>query len=88
MAKWPRSRAKQAAIAFVIAFLSTVWVFVEIEMGYFQRFYFGPHKAYPYPYPDEHSAQMALYWDCGLTLLVVFAVLFAIQRIFIAARRD
>jgi hypothetical protein len=78
---------KQAAIAFAAAFLSAVWVFVEIETGYFQRFYFGPHKGYPYPYPDGHSAQMALYRDCGFAFVVVFGVLFSLQRIF-AARHD
>jgi hypothetical protein len=53
MAKWPKSRVKQAAIAFAVAFLATVWVFVQIEYGYFERFYFGPHKAYPYPFPTS-----------------------------------
>jgi hypothetical protein len=88
MAKWPKSRGKQATIAFVVAFLATVWVFVQIEYGYFERFYFGPHKAYPYPYPNAHSAQMALYRDCGFTLIGIFVVIFAVQRIFFAARHD
>jgi hypothetical protein len=88
MAKWPRSRGKQAATAFAVAFLATVCVFIQIEWGYFQRFYFDPHKAYPYPHPDAHAAQMALYQDCGFTLMGVFVVSFAMQRIFLAARRD
>jgi hypothetical protein len=88
MAKWPRSKGKQATIASVVALLAAAWLFVQIEYGYFRRFYFDPHKAYPYPYPNEHSAQIALYRDCGFTLLGLFVVLFAIQRMFFAARHD
>jgi hypothetical protein len=86
--KWPKSRDIQGAIAFAIALLSAVLVFVQIEMGYFNRFYFAPHKAYPYPHPDTHSAHMALYRDCGLTLLGVFVVLFAVQRLLMVDRRE
>jgi hypothetical protein len=88
MAKWPKSRGAHGAIAFAVAFLSAMWVFVQIEMGYFNRFYFAPHKAYPYPYHDAHSAQMALYRDCGFTLLGVSVVLFAVQRMFMVDRRE
>jgi hypothetical protein len=88
MAKWQKSRGKQAALASVVAFLTTAYVFVQIEGRYFNRFYFPPHKAYPYPYPDPHSAQMALYRDCGFTLIGVFGIIFAVQRIFFAARHD
>jgi hypothetical protein len=88
MAKWPTSRWKQAAIASVVAFLAAVYVFVQIEGGYFNRFYFPPYKSYPYPYPNDHSAKMALYRDCGFTLIGVFVVIFAVQRMFFAARND
>ncbi len=88
MAKWPKSRGVQIAIAAVVAILAGICVFTQIAMTSFNNFYFGPHKAYPYPYPDAHTAQMVIYRDCGLTVLGVFVVVFAIQRIFNARPRS
>ena len=85
MAKWPKSRGVQTTIAVVVALLAAICVFIQIAMTSFNNFYFGPHKAYPYPYPDAHTAQMALSRDCGLTMLGVFVVVFAIQRFFTRA---
>jgi len=44
---WPRSKGSQAAIAFAVALLSAVFVFLRIAMESFNYFYFAPHKAYP-----------------------------------------
>jgi len=88
MARWPKSRGVQATIAVVVALLAAICVFIQTAMTSFNNFYFGPHKAYPYPYPDAHTAQMALYRDCGLTMLGVFVVVFTIQRVFTASHRS
>jgi hypothetical protein len=78
MVRWPKSKGVQAAIAVVSGLLAASCVLSQIAMTSFNNYYFGPHKAYPYPYGDAHSAQMALYRDCGLTMLGVFAVVFMI----------
>lgn len=87
MARWPKSKGVQALIATVAALLAEVCVYASFVMASFNNFYFGPHKAYPYPYADVHAAQTAIYRESGLTLLVVFAVVFTIQRLFTAAHR-
>jgi hypothetical protein len=85
---WPKSRRAQASIAAVVAILAAICVAMQIEMTSFNNFYFGPHKAYPYPYPDAHSAQFALYRDCVSTMLGVFVIVFTILRAFTASRRQ
>jgi hypothetical protein len=87
MMKWPQAKGIQAAIAFAVALLSAVFVFVQFAMESFNNYYFPPHKAYPYPYPNEWAARIAMWRDCGLTFLVVFAILYMAQRRFIATRR-
>jgi hypothetical protein len=87
MMKWPRSRGIQAAIAFVVALLSAGAVFLQFAADSFNHFYFPPHKAYPDPYPTTGAAQIAMWRDCGLTFLAVFAILYVVQGRFIAARR-
>ncbi|WP_157439643.1 hypothetical protein [Terracidiphilus gabretensis] len=77
----------QAVIAAVAAIIAADLVITQIAMTSFNNFYFGPHKAYPYPYPDVHSAQVALYRNCGLTMLGVFTVAFMIQRLVIKPLR-
>jgi hypothetical protein len=86
MMKWPRSRGIQAAIALVVALLSAATVFLQFAADSFNHFYFPPHKAYPYPYSTAGAAQIAIWRDCGLTFLAVFAILYVVQRRFIAAR--
>jgi hypothetical protein len=86
MVKWPRSKGSQAAIAFGVALLFAVFVFLRIAMASFNQFYFPPHKGYPYPYPTEFAARMAMCRDCGLTFLAVFTILYVAQRRFIATR--
>jgi hypothetical protein len=88
VAKWPRSKGKQAAIATIFASLAAIWVLANTAMQSFNDFYFAPHKAYPYPYSDVHSAHMALFRNCAAAFLGVFVVLFALQRMFIAFRRN
>jgi hypothetical protein len=84
--KWPQSKGIQAAIAFAVALLSAGFVFVQISMESFNHFYFPPHKAYPYPYLTEWAARLAMFRDCGLTFLIVFATLYMAQRKFVASR--
>ena len=86
MMKWPRSKGMQATIAFVVAFLSAALVVLHIVGESFNHFYFPPYKAYPYPYPTESAARLAICRDCGLMFLGVFAILYVIQRVLIAAR--
>ena len=88
MTKWPKSRGVQTAIAVIVALLAAIGVFVQVAMTSFNNFYFGPHKAYPYPYPNAHIAQMALYRDCGLTMLGVFVIVFVAQRLLTAPHRN
>lgn len=88
MARWPKSGRAQAAVAFVVGLLAAICVLVRIETTSFNNYYFGPHKAYPYPYADAHTYRIALYRDCGLTMLGVFAVVFVIQRLFTALHRS
>jgi hypothetical protein len=85
--KWPRAKGIQAAVAFVVALLSAVFVFLQFAMQSFNNFYFPPHKSYPYPYPTEWAARIAMWRNCGLTFLVVFAIIYMSQRRFITARR-
>jgi hypothetical protein len=87
MLKWPQSKGVQAAIAFAVALLSAVLVFVKIAMESFNHFYFPPHKAYPYPYPTELAARIAMWRDCSLSFLGVFAIIYVAQRVFIPSRR-
>jgi len=84
--KWPRSKGSQAATAFAVALLSAVFVFLRIAMKSFDHFYFLPHKAYPYPYPTELAARVAMGRDCGLTFLGIFTIVYVAQRRFIATR--
>jgi hypothetical protein len=86
MVKWPRSKRDQAAIAFAVALLSSVFVFLWIAAESFNHFYFPPHKAYPYPCPTELAARIAMCRDCGLTFLGVFTILYVAQRRFVATR--
>ena len=86
MMKWPRSTGVQAAIAFAVALLSAVLVFLQIAMESINQFYFP--QAYQHPYPDAHSADIALYQDCGLAFLGVFVLLYAVQRRITAKRRS
>ena len=86
MKKWPQAKGIQAAIAFAVALLSAVFVFVQFAMKSFNNFYFPPHKTYPYPHPNEVAARIAMWRDCGLTFLVVFVIMYMAQRRFIATR--
>ena len=55
-------------------------------MESFNNYYFGPHKAYPYPYPDAHSANLAISGKCGLAFALVFIGAFALQRLILKQR--
>jgi hypothetical protein len=88
MVRWPHSKGTQAAIAFAVALLSAVFVFLRIAMQSFDHFYFPPHKAYPYPYPTEWAAHVAMCRDCSLAFLGVFTIVYLAQRRFIATRHS
>jgi hypothetical protein len=86
MMNWPRSRGIQATIAFVVALISAVYVFLQFAADSFNHYYFSPHKAYPYPYPTAGAAQIAMSRDCALTFFAVFVICYMLQRRFISAR--
>ena len=88
MMSWPKSKKVQAAISFALAAWSATGVFVQFAMRSFNDFYFAPHKAYPYPYQTEAAARIALGLKCGMTFLVVFAILYFAQRGLAANRRN
>jgi hypothetical protein len=50
----------QAAISFAVAPLSAAFVLAQFAMKSWNDFYFPPHKAYPYPYPNELAARIAM----------------------------
>jgi hypothetical protein len=64
-----------------------VCVYLQIAMQSFNNSYFPPHKAYSYSYPNVHSGEMTLYSKSGVTLLAVFATLYAVQRILTGPRQ-
>jgi hypothetical protein len=86
--KWPQAKGIQAAIAFVVALLSAAFVCLKFAARSFNNFYFPPHKAYPYPYPNEAAARIAMSKACGLTFLVVFVIVYATERRFVAPRHS
>ena len=57
-------------------------------MASFNHYYFAPHKAYPYPYSTVGAARWAMYRDCALTFVSVFAIVYMVQRVFIAVREQ
>jgi hypothetical protein len=64
-----------------LGLLAAVNEWLRIAADSFNNFYFGPHKAYPYPYPDAHGAQLATYRKCGLAFGLVFIVIFALLAV-------
>jgi hypothetical protein len=85
--RWPRSKVTQSVIASILGLLAAVNEWLQIAADSFNNFYFGPHKAYPYPYPDAHSAQLAMYWKCGLAFGLVFIVTFALLAVIASRKR-
>lgn len=79
--KWPRSKAAQSTIALVLGLLAGVAEWLQLAMESFNNFYFGPHKAFPYPYADVHGAHVAMYRKCGSAFALVFIGTFALQRL-------
>ncbi|MGO9318293.1 MAG: hypothetical protein ACLP1U_10800 [Terracidiphilus sp.] len=79
--KWPRSKVTQSIIALILGLLAAVAEWLQLAMESFNNFYFGPHRAYPYPYPDAHSANIATCWKCGLAFALIFIGAFASQRL-------
>jgi hypothetical protein len=75
------------AISFGIAVLSTLFVLSQIVMKGFNDFYFGPHKSFPYPYRTVTDAQIATWLKCGATFLIVFTILYLLQRRLTSAKR-
>jgi hypothetical protein len=71
----------------VAALLAAVCEFTQIAMTSFNNFYFGPHKAFPYPYHDARAAHNALFRDCGMAALFAFVVVFILQRVFLPPHR-
>jgi hypothetical protein len=84
--RWPRSKTAQSIIALVLGVVAAVGEWLRLAMESFNNYYFGPHKAYPYPYPDVHSANMAMGWKCGLAFALVFIGTFALQMLILKRR--
>jgi len=59
-------------IALVLGLIAGAIELANVAMEYFNNFYFGPHKAYPYPYTDALSANLAMTRNCCLVFGVVF----------------
>jgi hypothetical protein len=79
--RWPCSKITQAAIALALGITAGASEFARFAMKSFDNYYFGPHKAFPYPYADAHSANLALARNCSLAFGLVFAGTFALQRL-------
>ena len=79
---WPRSNLMQSIIAMMLGLLAVVCVWLRLAMESFNNFYFGPHKAYPYPYPNAHSAHLAMYRNCAVAFALVSIAAFALERLF------
>jgi len=78
--RWPRSKAAQTVIALTLGLIACVGEYAQMAMQSFNNFYFGPHKAYPYPYADVKSADLAWVRNCGLAFGLAFLVTVALQR--------
>ena len=63
----------------MLGILAAVGEWLRLAVESFNNSYFGPHKAYPYPYPNAHSAELAACWNCGLAFALVFVGAFALQ---------
>ena len=79
--KWPRSKTTQTIIALALGAVAAIAEWLQLAMESFNNFYFGPHKAFPYPYPDAHSANIAMTWKCGFAFALVFIATLALQRL-------
>jgi hypothetical protein len=82
MMSWPESKIVQAIIAFIVALLSAGLVASKIVMESFNNFYFGPHKAYPYPYSTIRDARIAMLASCGLAFFGAFIAIYLVMRLF------
>ena len=78
---WPRSKITQTVIALMLGLIAGAIEFGRFAMKSFDNFYFGPHKAFPYPYADSHSANLAMARNCGIAFVLVFALAFGLQRV-------
>jgi hypothetical protein len=81
--RWPRSKAAQTLIALTLGLIACANEYARMAMQSFNNFYFGPHKAYPYPYADVHSANLALVRKCGLAFALAFLGTVALQRLIV-----
>jgi len=79
--RWPRSKSTQAVIALAIGLTAAANEFARFAMRSFNKYYFGPHQAYPYPYADANSANLALARNCSIAFGLVFAGAFVLQRL-------
>ena len=81
--RWPRSTTVQTIISVVLGLVAGIGEYTNLAMQSFNNFYFGPHKAYPYPYSTVHSANVAWAERCGLAFGLVFFVAIALQTIIV-----
>lgn len=87
--RWPISMTMQAVFSAAAALVVSACVFSQIEMGYFNRFYFGPPgERYPYPFRTAHDADWALYSRCALAFFLTFSLALGLQRFLIRRNRS
>ena len=79
--KWPRSKIAHIIVALTLGLVAGVGEYALSAMRSFNDFYFAPHKAYPYPYADAHTANLVLARNCGLAFGIVFFAAFALQEL-------
>jgi hypothetical protein len=79
--KWPRSKITQLLIALIFGLFAAASEEWKFAMNSFNNFYFGPHKAAPYPYPDMHTARVVEFRDCGLAFALAVIAAFELQRL-------
>ena len=77
---WPKSGWAHAGIAFLSALISCVFVFIRVNNTHFARY----AREYPHDGQDGLGAFMDALHAGALTLLGVFLLVFAVQRLLTA----
>jgi hypothetical protein len=79
--RWPRSKIMQAIVALVLGLTASAIEYARFAMKSFNNYYFGLHRAYPYPYADVRTANLVLVPDCILVFGLVFVASFVLERL-------
>jgi hypothetical protein len=84
MSKWPVSGWTQAGIAFLAALVSTIVVFIVVNNVLFARY----AREFPHDGQDGLGAMMGALEASFATLIGVFVIAFAAQRVFTSRLRQ